>query len=132
MSERKPSAKTARALAQARTISAQHRGLDELEAHSTGKVRLYGAFDGVDDVGCQDYTKSIELQGVRVVDEKWLLSIVDQRARLLASADRLMARGFFKPSSCADEATNADMAEMRAAIDESKGARNDRLTRMGQ
>lgn len=45
-----------------------------------------------------------------------LTKAASERDELLASANRLRARGFFNESSCADEATNADMAEMLATI----------------
>lgn len=45
----------------------------------------------------------------------------DINAELLAALEKLSARGFFEESSCADADTNADMAEMRAAIAKAKG-----------
>lgn len=41
---------------------------------------------------------------------------------LLAAANRLEARGFFQSVSCADAATLADMAAMRAALRHAQGA----------
>ncbi len=42
--------------------------------------------------------------------------------KLLLAAQRLAARGFFNPSSCADKATLKDMASMLEAIAEATGA----------
>ena len=80
MSTRKPSAKTARALDQAKAIS---------------KARS---------------------------NENLVLELTSQRDALLAALEKLVARGFFEPSTCADAATNADMAELRAAIVAAGGA----------
>ena len=43
--------------------------------------------------------------------------------KLLLAAQRLAARGFFTPSSCADKATLKDMTSMLDAIAEATGAK---------
>jgi hypothetical protein len=42
--------------------------------------------------------------------------------KLLAAAQRLAARGFFTPTTCADKATQKDMASMLDAIAKATGA----------
>jgi hypothetical protein len=99
VNSRKPSAKNARALAQAKVIREAHAkieamadrssGASELEVYSSGEVQLYGAFVGGSDHDCQNYTKSIKLQGVRIVDEQWLLKLVGHRDQLLTALDKI-------------------------------------------
>ena len=55
------------------------------------------------------------------VIQRDVLLAPEQRA-LLEAAKRLQARGFFNPSTCADDETNADMAALVTAIQRVEGA----------
>lgn len=112
MSDRKPSAKTAEALAQAREIAARNRVRTEFELHSTDSVQLYGAFVAGDSPGCQDYTKSIKLQGVRIVDEPWLMKLVAERDALLAALESIAADDYEAPH----HANDADISREKGRL----------------
>jgi hypothetical protein len=57
------------------------------------------------------------LEGAGVIGNTIALrEVTEDMAELVAAAQRLEARGFFAPSSCADAATAADMRSMRSAL----------------
>lgn len=50
------------------------------------------------------------------VDATFAIGAFSPIAQMYRAATALEARGFFEESSCADEMTGAEMAEMRAAL----------------
>lgn len=59
----------------------------ELELRTTKRLQLYGDFlnkDLDDDMGggLEDYTDGIKLDGVRLVNESWLLNLVERQKKL--------------------------------------------------
>jgi len=63
----------------------------ELELKTTKSLQLYGPFlnHDIDEEfpgsGCEDYTNEVLLKGVRLVNEQWLLDLVDRHIKLEAT-----------------------------------------------
>lgn len=99
------------------------RGLPTDELEQKGLVAAVGTeLLKADDRAEAQEVEIRRLARVAAAAENELAGALDQRDRLLAALDKLSARGFFNESSCANAETNADMAEMRAAIAAARGA----------
>lgn len=64
---------------------------DELKLRSADNLQIYGAYLGCNDCGAQDYTKAIQLRGVRIVDAKWLEALAASHDELLEALEALLA-----------------------------------------
>jgi hypothetical protein len=67
--------------------------------------------------------KGIDDELPRSIENRANARLIAAAPDLLEAAQRLASRGFFTPVACADEATLADMASMRAAIAKATGAK---------
>ena len=63
---------------------------DELKLRSADNLQIYGAYLGGNDCGAQDYTKAIQLRGVRIVDAKWLEALAGSHDELLEALERMV------------------------------------------
>ena len=58
----------------------------ELKLRTTKSLQIYGDFLGNnpddDTGGCQDYTSNILLDEVRIVNEAWLLKLIERQIQL--------------------------------------------------
>ena len=62
---------------------------DELKLRSADNLQIYGAYLGGNDFGAQDYTKAIQLRGVRIVDAKWLENLAASHDDLLDALEAI-------------------------------------------
>jgi len=93
----------------------------ELELQSTNRLRLYGASLDGSQLGCQDYSDIFELDGVGLVNEKWLLKLVAERDELLAQRGQKL-QVLQALQRCADTLREMDMNLLHNVIEEADAA----------
>lgn len=69
---------------------------DELKLRSADNLQIYGAYLGGNDCGAQDYTKAIQLRGVRIVDAKWLEALAYSHDELLEALEDAISDLFYQ------------------------------------
>lgn len=93
---------------------------DQIKSRSTDRVQLYGAFVGGEDPGCQDYAKAISLNGVRIVDAKWLEALATAHDDLLEALTEVIAEADSYTARTGKPVYNW-LDKARAAIAKAKG-----------
>ncbi|MBB3017665.1 hypothetical protein FHR70_000705 [Microvirga lupini] len=90
---------------------------NELELNSTSTLALTGNALG-HEFGHQDYG-TLQLNGVRLVNEAWLLGMIEQRDQLLAALEN--AEECLAGVDATDYPVSEELAQVRAAIAAVKG-----------